>query len=122
MTLLVENYDPDIHGCLIHAWHESDVDLSLFPEEGIVVNRKAMAFLYRTNSSVIYMDSFLCDPLCDLRELSGILDVLVDELSKLAAESGAKVVRLTTSLSSIARRVKERGPRPQIAYEFGWRQ
>lgn len=121
---MVESWNPLIHGKLVLDWARErnwDANLSDYPKTGIVVERKVMGFLYRTDSTVGYVDSLIVDPHVNRRELPKLLDRLATELYTVATNSGCRVVWLNTTLPSIARRARAIGFTSNPSWNIGWK-
>lgn len=80
-----------------------------FPETGFIVDDIVAYFLYKTDSSVCWLENMISKPNCDPILRDHALDLLIDAALAAAKELGFSVAYATTSSYSLARRAQKHG-------------
>ena len=106
---MIEIYSHDQHYNLLRSWlaaHDIIVPpKDLFSDIGLCVNRKAIGFLFLTNSPQAYMDNIAADPKIDKSLRDSNLRVLTDALTAIAQQKGVKILNTLTSLATMKERL-----------------
>lgn len=86
----VERWSREVHGLLLEQWANERLwpafAFAFLPRFGFVVDGIVAGFLYRTDSAVCYLDSFISDPKSDRDARRAALDLLIDALKAEAKE------------------------------------
>ncbi len=93
----VVSYQPEKHLEQLSNWAKQwnwgpDV-LSMMPTTGLIIEGVCATFLYETNSSVCFMEGFICNKEVEGVERDECLDLIVTSLFQLAKEKGFKYMK-----------------------------
>ena len=109
----VERWDIDTHYAILDSWMRARGstlgDVRLLPRTGFIVDRSFAAFLYKTDSSVAFLDSALSNPDVPARRRLEAFDVLIAELRAEARRLGYSHVAGTPSVRSLVNRLRRVG-------------
>lgn len=99
--LEIEQYTHDKHYELVNTWlkHYGIVIPSkdLFSDLGLVVDKKAIGFLYTTNSSQAYIDQVIASPEATKEDRRFALQTLFASLQEVALKQDCRVIRVLSN-------------------------
>ncbi len=89
-------------------WH-THVDLKVLPKTGRIVPGKAAIFLYKTDSSVGFLENLICNREVNKQDVSEAIDACVLDIEKDAKSMGISLIVCSTQLQSVIDRAKSFG-------------
>lgn len=92
----------------LRNWNEDIVPRGL-PENGFIIPGKAAGFLYRTDSSVAWIENLVAAPGLDRQERNLAVDAIVAAVVERARELGFEVLMGYTSLEAVLNRAERFG-------------
>ncbi len=105
-------YVPEKHFAEILRWFElfnESMTPDALPQTGYIVPGKAAGFLYRTDSSLAWVESLIASKEVPKEERSRALDAVVLALCREAKRLGFKTVLGSTQLEAVVKRAQRLG-------------
>jgi hypothetical protein len=105
-------YVPEQHFEPIKAWlrhWNEDMTPDMLPQTGFIVPGKAAAFLYRTDSSLVWIENVIAAPGLPKEERSQAVDAVIAACCVEAARLGFKLALGYTVLDAMVKRVERLG-------------
>lgn len=108
MSDTVERFQLDRHYKMLCDWLSAygikAPPIGSLPKVGVIVNGAACGFLYRTDSSIAFMDGICCKKSVsgDLRRRS--IDLVIDELKRIAPKYGVEMIIGFSKIRSMCER------------------
>lgn len=82
---------------------------AIFPQVGFIVDNIACGFLYFTDSSVAFIDGYVSNPESDKYERGEALDMITNELIKMAIFHKCKMIIGDSKIDQIKHRALKHG-------------
>lgn len=90
--------------------HEiADPDPTFFSDTGLVVDERAVGFLFTTNSKTCYIDHVVADPECPKEEKDKALNDLICALQDIARHRGFKMITVLARIQAMHKRFTSHG-------------
>lgn len=105
-------YEPALHFSQVLAWfqeYDEAVTQDELPQLGYIVPGKAAGFLYRTDSSLCWIESLVASKQLSKEERSEALDAIVMALARDARRLGFKTMMGLTQLEAVVQRALRLG-------------
>lgn len=105
-------YVAALHFEQIHAWVQSRGDVvtqDALPQSGFIIPGKAAGFLYRTDSSIAWLEGLVAAPGLEREERSQAIDAVVTALLSEAQRLGFKTLMAYTLLDAVVKRSERFG-------------
>lgn len=110
-------YLPEFHPVIAGWWKAHEWEIiphDALPKTGyIAVNEKremvCAAWLYRTDSTLAWMEWYISDPLAAKTEVSEGLDLIIQKLSEEAKEAGFQTIFTSMNHAGLIRRMQRHG-------------
>lgn len=112
-------YSKPLHGVLARWWDAHSwpvIPHDALPSTGMIACAEepvCAAFLYKTDSSIAWMEWFISDPQAEKRHVSIGLDMIIEELSAFAKEQGFKTIFTSMHHRGLIRRLERHGFKTQ---------
>jgi hypothetical protein len=111
--MAIEYFEPDRHYEMIAKWWEGHdwpaIPMLSLPKLGLIVNNCCAGFLYRTDSTVAWMEFVVSDPKGNRRQNKESLGILVDSMVALARENGFESVVTSMRSHGLIKELKKHG-------------
>ena len=105
-------YVAGLHFDQVHAWVQSRGDVitpDALPQTGFIIPGKAAGFLYRTDSSIAWIEGLVAAPGLEREERSQAIDAVVAALIEEAGRLGFKTLMAYTVLDAVVKRSERFG-------------
>jgi hypothetical protein len=105
-------YVPELHFDQVRAWMQfrnEDITPDALPQTGFVIPEKAAGFLYRTDSSVAWIEGLVAAPGLSREERSEAVDAVVAAVCQEAKKLGFKMLLGYTVLDVVVKRAERLG-------------
>jgi hypothetical protein len=107
-----EVYVPELHFDQVRAWmrfRNEEITPDALPQTGFIIPGKGAGFLYRTDSSVAWIEGLVAAPDLDREERNKAIDLIVTAISQKAKALGFKLLLGYTVLEVVVRRAQRHG-------------
>ncbi len=107
-----EPYVPEQHFEQVRAWlrfRDEEMTPEALPRTGFIIPGKVAGFLYRTDSSVAWIENLVAAPTLEREERNKLVDAIVTAISQKAKALGFKRLVGYTVLDVVVRRAKRHG-------------
>jgi hypothetical protein len=105
-------YVPELHFEQIRAWmrfRNEDFTPDVLPQTGYIIPGKAAGFLYRTDSSVAWIEGLVAAPHLDKEERNQAVDQIVAAICQKSKELGFRMLLGYTVLDVVVKRAQRHG-------------
>ncbi len=106
-------FDPAIHGEMIRSWARRrelpELRLDLLPPTGRIVPDLAVGFMYRTDTPIAFIESFVANPDADAAERDAAIDRVVHALFDDLRAAGCELIWGWTARDVIVARARKHG-------------
>jgi hypothetical protein len=105
-------YVPALHFDQVRAWvraRNEDITPDALPQTGFIIPGKAAGFLYRTDSSLAWIESLVAAPDLPKEERTQVVDLIVLAVCHKAKELGFRLLMGYTVLDAVVKRAERLG-------------
>lgn len=103
---------PELHFEQINSWlrfWDGAMTQDMLSQTGFIIPGKAAGFLYRTDSSLAFIENLVAAPGMSREERTGYVDAIVSAICAEAARLGFKVLLGYTQLDAVVKRAERFG-------------
>lgn len=106
---MTEIFEPNRHLREVKSWADqwsTQLNLSILPKTGRIVPGKAAIFLYKTDSSVGFIENLICNREVNKHDVNEAINACVSDIEKDAKAMGINLIICSTNLQSVIDRSK----------------